>query len=99
MLDNKQLEAKLEKSPAPRMKKEYIESRVKDYEYIMVAPTVMLCQITLDNGFSVRGESACVNSKNFDQEIGEKLSFDNAFKQLWALFGFMLAENQFQKEK
>lgn len=99
MLNEKQVEEKLNKSKAPRMKKEYIESRVVGYEYIMVAPTVMICQITLDNGFSVRGESACVNSKNFDKEIGEKISFDNAFKQLWALFGFMLAENQFKKEK
>lgn len=54
--------------------------------------TVTLCQITLDNGFSVRGESACVNPANYNREIGEKISFDNAFRQLWPLFGFLLAE-------
>ena len=46
----------------------------------------------LDNGFSVSGESACVNPENYNQQIGEKIAFDNAFRQLWPLFGFLLAE-------
>lgn len=41
----------------------------------------------------MRGESACVNPANYDQEIGERIAYDNAFSKLWAFFGFVLAEN------
>jgi Phage protein (N4 Gp49/phage Sf6 gene 66) family len=53
---------------------------------------VTIGSITLDNGYSVRGESACVNPENYNQQIGEKIAYDNAFRQLWPLFGFLLAE-------
>ena len=98
MITNEELEQKLEESPAPRVTKEYMESRIKSADYHRIGETVTLCSITLDNGYSVRGESACVNPENYNKEIGEKISYDNAFRQLWALFGFLLAESNFTKE-
>ena len=50
------------------------------------------CRIVLDNEFSVSGESACVNAANYNQQIGEKIAYENAFRQLWPLFDFLLAE-------
>jgi len=90
------LKNKIEQTTAPRVTKEQIEGRIKKItcSVLEFAPTVTICQITLDNGFSVRGESACVNPENYDREIGEKIAYDNAFRQLWAFFGFMLAEDQ-----
>ena len=96
MLNDKELEEKLEASPAPRVTKEHIESRIKETKCAKFSGTVTLCQITLDNGYSVRGESACVNPENYNQEIGEKIAYDNAFSKLWPLFGFLLAEDQFR---
>ena len=52
----------------------------------------MICEITLANGFTVRGESACVSPANFDQEIGEKISFKNARDKVWQLEGYLLQE-------
>lgn len=46
----------------------------------------------------MRGESACVNPENYDEEIGTTIAYDNAFKQLWPLFGFMLAEDQMREK-
>ncbi len=101
MLTNEELDTKLAESPAPRVTKEYMESRIAltsfhaiedSYAPVPVAPTATICNILLDNGYSVRGESACVNKANYNKEIGEKISYDNAFQKLWALFGFLLAE-------
>ena len=52
----------------------------------------MICEITLANGFTVRGESACVSPANFDQEIGKKISFKNARDKVWQLEGYLLQE-------
>lgn len=93
MLDDNQLDTALNASPAPRVTKEYMESLITEKTFTRFSDTVTICQITLDNGYSVRGESACVNAANYNQEIGERISFDNAFNKLWPLFGFLLAES------
>lgn len=94
MLNDKELDAAIEKTPAPRVTKEYMASRVKGTTFLKVGETVTICNLVLDNGYSVRGESACVNAANYNQEIGEKIAYDNAFNKLWPLFGFLLAETQ-----
>lgn len=94
VISNEELEKKLGETPAERVTKEYMESRIAGApQFIRIDETVTLCHIKLDNGFSVRGESACVKVENYNQEIGEKLAYDSAFSKLWAFFGFMLAEN------
>jgi hypothetical protein len=53
-------------------------------------------KVTLDNGYSVRGESACVDPAGFDQDVGEQLAQKQAIDKLWPLFGFLLAEDRFR---
>lgn len=92
LITNEELAKKLSESPAERVTEEYMKSRISDTRFTAIGGTVTHCRITLDNGFSVSGESACVNPENYNQEIGQKIAHDNAFRQLWPLFGFLLAE-------
>lgn len=93
LVNNEKLEELLAKSPAPRVTKDAMEARISNTEFTRIGDTITHCRIVLDNGFSVSGESACVNPENYNQEIGEKIAYDNAFRQLWPLFGFLLAES------
>jgi hypothetical protein len=97
MLNDEELNVALKNCPAERVTKDYIESRIKQVGYFKIGETVTICNIFLDNGYSVRGESACVNPENYNQKIGERIAYDNAFSELWPLFGFMLAEKNFSK--
>lgn len=94
LINQEQLQEKLEKSPAPRVTQEYIESRIAKTTFATYpfAKHITVCQLELDNGYSVRGESACVNPENYDEQIGQRIAFNKAFDQLWPLFGFLLAE-------
>lgn len=93
MITNEQLDALLAASPAERVTNEYMDSRIVDKTFTRIENgTLTICVIRLDNGFTVTGESACVNPENYKQEIGEKISYDNAYRRLWSLFGFLLAE-------
>lgn len=94
VITNDKLNELLAASRAARVTKEYIDSRIKDTVCTKIGETVTHCRIVLDNGFSVSGESACVNPENYIQHIGEKIAFDNAYRSLWSLFGFLLAEKQ-----
>jgi hypothetical protein len=50
------------------------------------------CVLTLRNGFTVTGESACASPENFDAEIGRKISRENAKQKIWPLMGYQLRE-------
>lgn len=48
------------------------------------------CVLTLRNGFTVTGESACASPENFDTEIGRKIARANAVQKVWPLMGYAL---------
>ena len=49
-----------------------------------------LCVITLRNGFTVLGKSACASPENFDRLMGQEIAYNDAFNQVWALMGYEL---------
>lgn len=78
---------------APRIKPEDIDAKIKGSTFTnLPSGKCVICEITLQNGFTVRGESACVSPKNFDQEIGNKIAFENARNKIWQLEGYLLQE-------
>lgn len=95
VLTDEEVSKLLAESPAERVTDEYMKSRIKVHDFERLHGTTTICRITLDNGYSVHGISACVNPKNYDQKVGEKIAYDNAYRQLWPLFGFLLAERNF----
>lgn len=48
------------------------------------------CVLTLKNGFTVTGESACASPENFDAEIGRRIARENAVQKIWSLMGYEL---------
>ena len=54
-----------------------------------------ICQLTLYNGFTVEGSSACVNIENFNAEIGRQMAKKEAIGKVWHVLGFRLAERQY----
>lgn len=99
LISDEKLDELLANSPAERVTKESIDSRIKEVGYTRLSETVTICSINLDNGYSVRGESACVNPENYNEEIGQRVAFDNAYAKLWGLFGFLLAESTYRHGK
>ena len=56
------------------------------------------CVLTLRNGFTVTGESACVSRENFDSEIGHKIARANAVQKIWPLMGYELRGNLWREQ-
>ncbi len=78
---------------APRLTPQRIEDVIgqEDY-YVFPGTTLTVCCLTLENGFTVTGESACASPENFDKELGRKIARDNAKGKIWALEGYALKE-------
>lgn len=51
---------------------------------------VTICVLTLRNGYTIVGTSACASPENFDATIGRKIARQNATQQIWPLLGYVL---------
>ena len=69
---------------------EFLNSEIANVEYLRPVGTLTICVISTKDGFTFTGESACVDPANFNQEIGEKIAYDNAFEKMWLPYGFWL---------
>ncbi len=58
--------------------------------HLPAADLLTFCVLTLRNGFTVTGESACASPENFDAEIGCKIARQNAVAKIWPLMGYEL---------
>ena len=76
--------------PERKLTKEFLESEIDKVEYNRFGETNTHCTITTKSGFTFTGESACVDPNNFDQKIGEKFAYEQAFEKMWMPYGFWL---------
>lgn len=77
---------------APRLTPDLIDSVIQSVEYHVFNNVLTVCCLTLKNGFTVTGESACASPENFNKELGEKIAFTNARDRIWQLEGYLLKE-------
>ena len=91
--DEAAIEAEIQEKgkAAPRLTPADIDATiVAEYYHVPPLTTLTLCVLTLRNGFTVTGESACASTQNFDAEIGRKIARDQARNKIWALEGYLL---------
>jgi len=85
---------------APRVTEESIKSKIAsvDYHFVGEGNTGTICIITMKNGFLTTGFSKSADPRNHDEEVGKRYAYDNAFKPLWQLEGYMLREKLSESE-
>lgn len=78
---------------APRITQDHLESViVSEQYYVFPNTTFTACLLTLKNGYTVLGESACASPENFNTDIGRKIARGNAVNKIWSLEGYLLRE-------
>ncbi len=78
---------------APRLTPDAIDATIRSEQFhVFPGTTLMVCALTLRNGFVVTGESAAASPANFDEAIGRRIARDNARQKIWALEGYLLRE-------
>lgn len=67
---------------------DFLKSQICDVTYNRFGETGVQCVLTLLNGYTVTGESSCIDPDIFDGDIGKKIAYENAFDKLWAILGY-----------
>jgi hypothetical protein len=88
----------------PKVTEASITDKITTVSYILLdapgdpfTPFGTLCIITMENGWVSTGFSAPASIANFDPQVGERYAYDNAFKPLWQLEGYLLRERLYQE--
>lgn len=85
---------------APRLTPDHIDAQITGQQFfVFPGTTVTICLLTLRNGFTVTGESACASPENFDEEIGRKIAREQARDKIWMLEGYLLKEKLYTGEE
>lgn len=72
---------------------EGIKAKIKAECYIVLPDgRTTVCMLTLENGYTIKGISACVDAANFDIDLGRKYAHEDAIRQIWPLEGYLLAQ-------
>lgn len=98
-------------STAPRITPEHIMGKIKSVHYLNVGEALLavgeatsvnqseklltICVITLENGFTVTGESACASPENYNLEVGQNIAYKHAVDKIWMLEGYLLKNDLF----
>lgn len=83
---------------APRLTPAQIDGVIVGETFtVLPSGKCMVCELTLTNGFTVRGEASVVSRANFDEEIGKKVSRQKARDQIWPLEGYLLQQREFDR--
>lgn len=54
--------------------------------------TFTICMLVLKNGFVVVGTSAAASPENFNADLGKRIAYENALRQVWPLMGYELRQ-------
>lgn len=76
--------------PERKLTKEFLESEIDKVEYNLFGSRITYCIITTKSGFVFTGESACIDPTNYDEDIGSKIAYGNAFDKMWMPYSFWL---------
>ncbi len=100
------MEHKLEMGAAPRVTLEMINQNIVREDYFTAADGIRgkasgdfpyaghelmtICVLTLKNGFTVQGISACASPDNFNADTGKHFAREDAVEKIWPLMGYEL---------
>lgn len=79
--------------PGPTVTEVDVDSAIRKEDYTVLQDgRTTVCLLTLDNNYTVRGESSCVSLANFDAEKGRTYARKDAVRKVWPLLAFRLAD-------
>ena len=96
MANELKLEKEMHQGLAPRLTPISIDDTIVYESYHKLTEVLTVCVLTLRNGFTVTGESACASPENYNEEIGNKIARDNARDKIWVLEGYLLKQKLYE---
>lgn len=80
-----------------RVTPEEVQASIMKVEYwLMPDGRTTICSLTMDNGFTLLGQSACVDKRNYNEKTGQRHACEDATEKVWAFLGFRAHDRKHQ---
>jgi hypothetical protein len=74
-----------------------IKAKIKGETYLVLPDgRTTLCHLTLENGFTVNGTSACIDPSSFDINLGRKYAFEEAIREVFKVEAYLLMQKAYE---
>ncbi len=81
-----------------KITKEHVHELIEEAVFTIPTNTLMtICVLRLRNGFTVTGESACINDEMFCEKKGEDLAFTNAANKVYILEAYLAKQRMYNE--
>jgi hypothetical protein len=88
--------------PFQKVTEDSIKNKIKVISYyghtMTTGGKLTICIIEMQNGFTVQGVSAAADPRNHDPDVGRRYAYENAFKSLWQLEGYLLRQCLYERD-
>lgn len=83
-----------------KVKYEDLEAKVLKADYHRIGETTsIVCSLTLQSGFVVVAQAACLDPNVFDEQVGCELAYEEAMNKLFKLEAYRVKENAFAEKE
>lgn len=76
---------------------EQLLTHINSTHYNRFGETGIQCVLILKNGYTVTGESSCIDPSIFDENIGRQIAYDNALDKLWPILGYQEKQRWYEE--
>lgn len=77
-----------------RTKEDQLKELIEKHQFLKVGKKTTICLLTLRNGFEIVATSSCINPEDYDQEIGQRISYRKALERLSDIQWYFLQDQQ-----
>lgn len=75
-----------------RVTPEDVAEAIDRAEYVKLGEKIVICHLTLKDGFEVIGQAGVVDASLFDMETGKGISLQKAMERVWQHMGSILQD-------
>jgi hypothetical protein len=90
-LNLEETKARVDERKFPRVTEELIKAKIAKTDFLYYQH-LTICVLTMANGYFVTGKAAAADPHNHDPAIGRRYAYQDAFRHIWQLEGYLLRE-------
>lgn len=83
--------------PSGDTQDDWVSKNIMSVFYVVLpSKKTTICEIILKNGFSIVGTSSCVDIRKFNEQMGQKLAFEDAYRKVEELEAYLRQQTLYE---
>lgn len=76
---------------------DFVKSQIRNVTFNRFGETGIQCVLTLNNGYTVTGESGCIDPTLFNRSVGETIAYEKALDELYGILSYVEKQRWYEE--